>query len=167
MYDKCYTRYNISICLTTLYARRVWSGSSVRSGSVVLHLGPHTNNTPSQIRFVHSLNNSALHKALLTSRCETHGLIRRVGYKEATHAAKMPQWMLLREVICKIVSASAPFNSEMTLLDTVANPVTKTHINSLGHSLFDSIVGQAYCAFIVTLNRRRALGMSKVLQSIP
>ena len=138
MYDICYTKYDQSICLTAPRACCVWSGSSVRSGSVVLHLGPHTNNTPSQIHFIHSLNNSALHKALLTSRCETHGLIRRVGYKKATHVAKMPQWMLLREVICKIVSASAPFNSEMTLLDTVANPV-ESHINSFGHSLFDSL----------------------------
>ena len=89
MYDKCYTRYNISVCLTALCARRVWSGSSVRSGSVVLHLGPHTNNTPSQIRFIHSLNNSALHKALLTSRCETHGLIRRVGYKKCRNGCSI------------------------------------------------------------------------------
>jgi hypothetical protein len=66
---------------------------------------------------------------------------------------------MLGKVVGEIVFTSTPINNELTLLDSVADPV-KAHVYGFGSTLFDCFVGDASGACIVGLDGCCSLQMA-------
>jgi hypothetical protein len=71
---------------------------------------------------------------------------------------------MLGKVIGQIVGSLSPMNIELTLLDLISNPII-THINCFRLSLFDSIVYNSRCAFVIGLDWSGLLGMTHSFKS--
>jgi hypothetical protein len=52
--------------------------------------------------------------------------------------------MVLCKVVCIVVGAGLPMNEELSLADTVADPI-KAHVDGFGSALFDGGVCYAGC----------------------
>jgi hypothetical protein len=50
--------------------------------------------------------------------------------------------MMLGKVVGEIVFTGTPMDDELTLLDSIADPV-ETHVNCFGSALLDCLVGNA------------------------
>jgi hypothetical protein len=79
----------------------------------------------------------------------------------ATHAAMVCKRMLFGEVIGQIVRATAPMDDELALGHAIAHPI-EVHVNGLGATLFDGVVGNASGTGVVGLNGGGRLGVAHV-----
>ena len=75
------------------------------------------------------------------------------------HHAVMSGRVMFSEVVSQIVSAAAPVDKELVFGDAVFDPV-EAHVNGFGTTLFDSVVGDAGSAGIVSLDGSGWLGMA-------
>ena len=73
-------------------------------------------------------------------------------------------WMVLGEVICKIVSALAPINDELALADSVCDPV-EFHIYALGATLLDGAVDDTGSDGVVGLDGCGGLRVAHFLEA--
>jgi hypothetical protein len=80
-----------------------------------------------------------------------------------SHSAMMFRWMMFSEIVAVVAFAGPPVNEELSLADTVTNPV-KSHVHGFGSFLFDGIVGDAQCSAIVSSYGHGSLGMSKFFE---
>ena len=69
------------------------------------------------------------------------------------------RWVMLCEIISIILTAFSPIHEELTLLDSVSDPV-KAHVDGFGAALFYCVEGESYSHFVVCLDGGRRLGMS-------
>lgn len=72
--------------------------------------------------------------------------------------------MVLGEVIGEIVFAFGPIDKKMALADAITDPI-KTHVDGLGATLFDGVIGNAGSTSIVSVNTCGILRVSKFGQS--
>jgi hypothetical protein len=63
----------------------------------------------------------------------------------------MGWWMMLGEVVGLIGFSGFPVENELSLFDSVADPV-ETYVHGNGSAMLDSVVGYAFCAFVVCLD---------------
>ena len=75
------------------------------------------------------------------------------------HHAVMSGRVMCSEVVSQIVSVTAPVDRELVVGDAVFDPV-EAHVNGFGRTLFDSVVGDAGGAGIVSLDGSGWLGMA-------
>jgi hypothetical protein len=68
--------------------------------------------------------------------------------------------MVLGEVVGEVVGALSPVYVELPLADSVADPV-ETHVYCFRSLLLDSVVGDAFSALVVGLDRCRGLRVAK------
>ena len=73
---------------------------------------------------------------------------------------------MLGKIISQVVSSSPPVDNELTLVDPVSDPI-KSHVNGLGTSLLDGVIGNARSTGIVSLDEGCLLGMACVFQGCP
>ena len=71
--------------------------------------------------------------------------------------------MVLTKVVSIILPAWAPIDKEVSLLDSVSDPV-EAHVYCLGSSLFDCVVGKSDGYFIVSLDGSRRLRVAHFCQ---
>ena len=71
--------------------------------------------------------------------------------------------MVLGKIIGMIGLTFAPIDVELSLADAVTDLV-KTHVNSFGSFLFDSVVGNAACSVVVSHNWCCRLGMAHLFE---
>jgi hypothetical protein len=83
----------------------------------------------------------------------------------ASHQAMVGGGMMLGEVISKVIGALTPVHTEVSLGDSVFEPV-ETHINGLRVTLFDSVIENTCSTCIVSLYGSGRLGMSHVDKGI-
>ena len=67
------------------------------------------------------------------------------------------------EIIRLVEDSFFPIDVELLLADSVTDPV-KTHVDSFGAFLFDSVVGDAGGSAVVGLERGRWLGMAEFFE---
>ena len=72
--------------------------------------------------------------------------------------------MVFGEVVSLVEAAFFPVDVELTLADAVADPI-KPHVDGLGALLFDGVIGDAGGGAVVSLDRRRWLGMAKFFEA--
>ena len=66
-------------------------------------------------------------------------------------------------VIAFVVGAGAPVDKELTLVDTVTNPV-EAHFHGAGTFLFDGVIGDAGCGGVVSFDGGGWLRMSHLFK---
>ncbi len=71
--------------------------------------------------------------------------------------------VMLGRIVCKIFLPTFPVNVELFLSLSIANPI-KAHIHSFRSALNDSVSQDADGAFVVELERRRALWMAHLVE---
>ena len=59
--------------------------------------------------------------------------------------------MVLGKIISQVVSSSPPVDNELTLVDPVSDPI-KSHVNGLGTSSLDGVIGNASSTGIVSFD---------------
>ena len=72
--------------------------------------------------------------------------------------------MMFGEVVGAVADAAAPVDDELSLPDTIANPI-KTHVHSFGAFLFDGVIGDARGSAVVGDDWRCRLGMAELFES--
>ena len=70
---------------------------------------------------------------------------------------------MLTKVVSIILPAWAPIDKEVSLLDSVSDPV-EAHVYCFGSSLFDCVVGKSDGYFIVSLDWSRRLRVAHFCQ---
>jgi hypothetical protein len=64
------------------------------------------------------------------------------------HPLMMSWWMMLRVIVCQVVTAFLPADFELILCHAVADPV-EAHVYGFGSLLFDCVVGDSSGTFII------------------
>lgn len=81
-----------------------------------------------------------------------------------TYSAMMCMGVMLGEVVCLVLSTRAPNDVEVSLIDSVTNPVVP-HVDRFRSSLLHFIICDAPCAFVVCGDWGGRLGMTEVVES--
>jgi hypothetical protein len=72
--------------------------------------------------------------------------------------------MVFGEVVSFVKASFHPIDVKLFLADAVTNPV-EPHVNGLGSTLFDSVIGDANGGVVVCLDRSRGLGVAHFFEA--
>ena len=81
-----------------------------------------------------------------------------------SHELMVGRRMVLAKIVALVDRARTPKNVKLTLGDTILDPV-KAHVNGLGTTLTDVVVGDANGSAVVSLHRSGRLGVTKLLET--
>ena len=89
-------------------------------------------------------------------------LFGRILHEQSSHVHNMFNWVGFGKVVSKVVFTFVLSDPEFLLAHLVTYPVV-THVDCSRSFLFDIIIGDANCTFIVRDDRSAVLWMSKVM----
>ena len=101
----------------------------------------------------------------LTAHTELGLMLGRLMQVEGTHALVVSWCMVLAEVVAQVGVSWLPVNSELSLFNTVLEPV-ESHVDGFGAALLDSAIEDSIGTFVVSLDGGCRLGMAELDESL-
>ena len=79
------------------------------------------------------------------------------------HDNVMGQWVVLGDIVNQVVFSGGPENDEVALACAVLYPM-EPHVDGLGMTVFDFVIGKSHCCLVVDHEWRRRLWMAHLLE---